>query len=333
MLSIIIVNYNCVPLLMDCIGSIQRETTRIEYEILIVDNSNDQAGKDKLCQQYPHIKWIGMGYNSGFARANNAGIRQSEGDTVLLLNPDTLILRHAIDNCYRQLELSSYVAAGVQLQNPDGTPQTSGMFAMKGGLNYLLPLPYLGELVKWLGEKVNVKKPSIEHITDDLEVDWINGAFLMVKKAIIARSGLLDEDFFLYAEEAEWCSRIRRQGKLVIYGRENVIHLQGETANDSFDSEGKGYYNLYDKKGRQLIVSNFVRFRKEFGLQWFGIMLLFYVLEIPVFLIAGMMDNIFRLRNPFKHLAKWCGYCGNVAYLIWLTPTIVKNKPYFYKVV
>jgi hypothetical protein len=165
-----------------------------------------------------------------------------------------------------------------------------------------------------------------------VEVDWINGAFLMVKRAAYELAGLMDEDFFLYAEEAEWCSRLRRIGRLCIYGQFRVVHLQGVSANETFGSEGKGYYNLYDRKGLQIMLSNFVRIRKQFGVGWYLVQILFYVADIPIFLLGLVLSRIGggdRARYSFHQFGR---YCRNVGFVIARTPTIIRNKPYFYKV-
>jgi GT2 family glycosyltransferase len=86
-----------------------------------------------------------MDYNSGFARANNAGILQSKSDIVLLLNPDIIIVDDCIRKCLEKFIIDSAIACSVQLVNPNGSPQITGNYFMKGGLNHLLPLPYLGE--------------------------------------------------------------------------------------------------------------------------------------------------------------------------------------------
>jgi len=163
-------------------------------------------------------------------------------------------------------------------------------------------------------------------------VDWINGAFLMVKKSAIAKAGLLDEDFFLYAEEAEWCSRLKKAGPLCLYGDLRVIHLQGETANETFGSDGKGYYNLYDRKGRQIMLSNFVRIRKQFGPGWFLIQLLFYIGVIPLFFLGMLLSRVTGKALPRYRWAQLWQYCKNVGVILARTPVIIRNKPYFYKV-
>ncbi len=331
-LSVIIVNYKTAALVLDCLRTLYAETQRIDFEVLVVDNASGDDSALLIQQAYPSVKWIQMSYNSGFARANNEGIRQSRGGIVLLLNSDTLVEGGAVIESCRLLAASPYIGCGVQLLNEDRTPQISGNYFMKGGLNYLLPLPYLGHWIRWAGEIFKVAKPNVPEATDLVEVDWINGAYLMVKKEAIDQAGLMDEDFFLYAEEVEWCGRLRKTGKLCIYGQYHVIHLQGASANETFASEGKGYYNLYDRKGLQIMLSNFVRIRKQFGVGWFLLQLLMYIIEIPVFFLGMAVSSLFGTRPHRYSLKKLGQYCRNVGRVIALSPVIIGNKPHFYKV-
>lgn len=314
----------------DCIQSIYAQNSKNNFEIVVVDNHSEDASKETITSLFPEITWIEMGYNSGFARANNKGICASKGQMVLLLNSDTIIENNAIEKCVNNFYSSGYVACGVQLLNEDGTTQISGNYAMKGGLNYLLPLPFMGNLLKLFANIIGAKKPNVPDATGIVEVDWINGAFLMVKKSAIEKAGLLDEDFFLYAEEAEWCSRLKKVGKLCIYGDINVTHLQGETSNETFNSSGKGYMNLFDKKGKQIMLSNLLRIRKEFGVGWFVFILSFYIFEIPIFFIGVLISKIFfSKRYSFQQTKK---YAENVFSIIKLARKIISNQPYFYKV-
>jgi GT2 family glycosyltransferase len=331
-LSIIIVNYKSPDLVLDCLHTVYLNTKDVVFEVILVDNASGDDSWEKITKAYPSVRWIQMDYNAGFARANNEGIRQSNGGIVLLLNSDTLAEDGAIGRCYDEFASSGYVACGVQLLNVDRTPQISGNFFMKGGLNYLLPLPYLGSLVKKAGLLFKVEKPNVPDAASLVEVDWINGAFLMVKKDAIEKAGLMDEDFFLYAEEAEWCSRLRRLGKICVYGQLHVIHLQGASANETFGSEGKGYYNLYDRKGLQIMLSTFVRIRKQFGVGWFALLLAFYILEIPVFFMGLLLLSIFRRGRGIFSFRQFRQYCKNIAIVMGKSFIIIRNKPYFYKV-
>jgi hypothetical protein len=136
----------------------------------------------------------------------------------------------------------------------------------------------------------------------------------------------------LYAEEAEWCSRIKKYGKLCIFGSVRVVHLQGEISSKTFNSSGKGYSNLFDRKGLQIMLSNLVRIRKQYGVGWFLFDLFFYILEIPFFFIGILLNKIFAPKKMKYFFPQFNGYCGNVFTIISLSPIIIRNKPHFYKV-
>jgi GT2 family glycosyltransferase len=330
-LSIIIINYKSIGLIRDCLHSIYTSKLSISLEIIIVNNDDLPGAVNPLVSEFPEIRWIDMRYNAGFARANNEGIRQAVADIVLLLNPDTIIPSNSLDECYQQFYASEYVACGVQLLNDDSSPQISGNYFVPGGLNYLLPLPYTGNFIKALGNLFSVKAPHVADSDSLTEVDWINGAFLMVKRSAIRKAGLMDEDFFLYAEEAEWCARLKKAGKLCIFGNVKVFHLQGISSNEAFLSAGKGYYNLYDKKGKQIILSNLVRIRKQYGIFWFLFDLCIYSMTIPIFLLGGLVSLLLPKSARTYNMSDWGGFSRNVLY-IWLkTPRILMNRPYFYK--
>ena len=326
-LSIIIVNYRTPQLVIDCLRTLYDQTDTGLFEVIVVDNDSGDGSEAIVCSVFPLVRWINMGYNSGFARANNEGIRRAVGGVVLLINSDTLVENRAIEGCYREFAASAYPACGVQLVNPDGSPQISGNYFVPGGLNSLLPLPYLGALVKGVGRATRAKVPNVPNARSLVEVDWINGAFLMVKKDAIVMAGFMDEDFFLYAEEIEWCSRLRKLGKLALYGQFQVVHIQGASANESFGSVGKGYYNLFDRKGLQIMLSNFVRIRKQFGIRWFLVQLFFYLFDIPIFFVAVLIPT----RKKRYTFVQFRGFCRNMRRLLGLTWVILRNKPHFYK--
>jgi GT2 family glycosyltransferase len=331
-LSVIIVNYKSADLILDALESLYSETASLLMEVFVVDNASGDDSLQRITQAYPKVTWIDMGYNAGFARANNAGIRASSGAVVLLLNPDTLVLDNAVARAYTALAASSYVACGVQLVNPDGSPQISGNYFMKGGLNHLLPLPYWGDLLRWTGYRAGTKVPNVLESSSVQEVDWISGAFLMVKRSAIEQAGLMDEDFFLYGEEVEWCSRLHKVGKLCLFGDYKIVHLQGETVVPEHGSSSKGYRGLFSKKDYQLMVSNHLRVRKQFGVGWFLFLLLNYSFGVLVYFIASFFHRLFTLRNPFGEWGQASRFALNVARLWAISPRIMGWNPYFYKV-
>ena len=176
-LSIIIVNYLSSHLIVDAIASVYLHTRRTAFEIIVVDNSSDKEGKELILNRYPDVKWIDMGYNAGFSRANNKGMAAASGNVYLLLNPDTLAIDNSIETCYEQLRSSAYVAAGVQLLDEKREPQISGSFFMKGGLNHLLPLPYWGGLLRWIGYQAKTKVPNVQKAKSMEDIESINLLF------------------------------------------------------------------------------------------------------------------------------------------------------------
>lgn len=332
-LSIIIVNYKSHQLIHNCLESIYNYIPVELFEVIIVSNDNDEDGKKQIINAFPSIFWIQMEYNAGFARANNAGMRIAKGDVFLLLNPDTLAIDKSIEGCYNKIIAGPYVASGVQLLDDQYNPQISGNYFIKGGLNLLLPIPYWGRFIRWLGYKSKAKVPNVRKAAAIEEVDWISGAFLMVKKIYVRQAGMLDEDFFLYAEEVEWCSRLRKLGSLCIYGDLHIIHLEGQTINKEYNINTKGYYNLFDKKGLQLMVSNHLRIRKQYGSLWFLFILINYTWGFLVYFILSSIKNIFTFTNPLDDWKKCFAFASNV-FRIWkLSPAIIRNKPHFYKMI
>ncbi|MEP6465365.1 MAG: glycosyltransferase family 2 protein [Parafilimonas sp.] len=331
-LSIIIVNYNAKAYIIDCIKSASNFSSVKDFEWIIVDNNSNTSTKNEIQNLFPFVKWIDMNYNAGFARANNAGIKAAKGDVILLLNPDTIVVDDCVNKCLELFLNDKAIACSVQLRNLDNSPQITGNYFMIGGLNQLLPLPYLGKFLRAIAFFFKAKKTNITKANSREKVDWINGAFLMVKKAAIEKAGLLDEDFFLYAEESEWCYRLNKIGQLVVYGDLKITHLQGEIINSEANNYEKGYFNLVDKKGLQLIVSNNLRIRKQYGIGWFLFNVLMYVLEIPIFLICSFIDNLIHFKNPFKSWIDCYKYSKNILILISLSSAIILKKKRLFNV-
>ena len=321
LLSIIIVNYRSTKYILDCLqsaGPVLMQNKEIEW--IIVDNDSNDDGENQIRSLFPQVQFLQMGYNAGFARANNAGIKIAKGAHVLLLNPDTLLPENSILNCVRRLAASDCVACGVQLVHADKTPQFSGSYFTKGGLNHVLELPYWGNTFKWVANVLNVSKPSFIQVEKEIKVDWVSGAFLMVKQSAIKKAGLMDEDFFLYAEEVEWCSRLGKIGPLCLFGDITVVHLIGTT-----------YSNLSDKTGLQLMISNHVRIRKQYGIFWFILLLLNYTWAVPYAYIVSVIMHTIKGKSPFTEMDYLNGFAKNVGTLWTMLPTIILGKKYFYK--
>src|SRR5688572_13653716 len=333
-LSIIVVNYKSPALVLDCIRSIYEQTRSISFEIIVVDNDSQDESESIIKAAFTDITWLQMGYNSGFDRANNAGIEISHGEFVLLLNADTIVLDGAITKSLSLLkEQPDAVGCGVQLLNTDGTTQISGAHLIRGGLNTLLPLPYLGRFIRYLGYRFKSTIPSVQTVTNTLSVDWIVGAYILVKRNVLQKAGLLDPDFFMYAEEIEWCGRLRQHGKLLLFAEPKVTHIGGGTSGDYYDTvEHENGKNLWNKKGRQIIVSTLLRIRKQFGIGWYLVVIGTYVAEVPIFFTCLLFDKILNGRKTKYSWQNAVNYAVNVGILLRYFLKILVNEPYFYKV-
>ncbi len=332
-LSIIIVNYRSSRHVLNCLHSIRESGMKIKYEIIIVDNASNDGSKEQILNAYENLIWIQSEYNAGFARANNMGIKAAKGRNILLLNADTIVKNNAIEHTVLIFDKEQqYSACGVQLLNPDGTKQHSGAKFIVGGINNFLALPYLGDLMRTIGYKLGKKQHNVVDMDQDMVVDWIVGAFIMTRRSNIEIAGLLDEDFFMYAEEIEWCSRLRKHGPMILFHEPRVVHVGGGTSSDFYKNiSNENFSSLHDKKGKQIILSQWLRIRKQYGLIWYLLHLLTYCSEIVVFGFCVTIDKVINGGKSTHEYSEWFGYSKNIFTLSRFIPSIAVNKHKFYK--
>jgi len=224
-LSIIIVSYNVCHLLLDCIQSVIDTTTGVDYEIIVVDNASADRSVDAVKELFPHIKVIANDRNVGFAQANNQGFDESEGDFLLLLNPDTAVKPGAI-KCVLEFMKNTPDAgmAACRLLNGDGSLQKS-----------IRPFPTIKEhlsralFIERLLYRQFWKKTYYQ--SAPLEVDYCTGAFMMVRRAALGDMPLLSPEFFMYAEEKDLAFRLREKGwKTYFVPFGEITHLAEQSA-------------------------------------------------------------------------------------------------------
>lgn len=333
-LSVIIVNFRSSGHVLNCLSSMRTGTKNIQYEIIVVDNASGDQSEQIILSSYPEVIWLQSKYNAGFARANNMGIRKAKGRMILLLNADTLILNDAIEKTFLFFEKeTTYAACGVQLINTDGSPQHSGARFVYGALNNLRPLPYAGKALRNIAFSSGIKQPNIFDVKKNEEVDWIVGAFLMTRKTVIDKAGLLDEDFFMYAEEIEWCARLRKIGPLILFHEPKVVHLGGGSSMDFYRmGQYDNSWDLWSKKGAQIMLSQFLRIRKQWGWRWFLIHFILYLTEIPFFAICLSVNMLINKKKTHYTWKQWHGFVKNMFTLIPYSPSILINQHRFYKI-
>jgi GT2 family glycosyltransferase len=215
-LSIVIVSFNARAELMACLLSLKKGPPSIEHEIVVVDNASTD-GSAEAAERIPGVRILRMGRNAGFSAANNAGIRATGGDLVLLLNSDTLVPPGALDRLAERLRATpSAAVAGPRLVDAGGHPELS-----------------FGRMISPLNE-LRQKRRSAQWIAEatarEQFVDWVSGACLLVYRADAAAAGLLDERFFLYTEDVDFCHAIRRLGRRVLFTpAAEITHLRGRS--------------------------------------------------------------------------------------------------------
>ena len=247
MVSIIIVNYNAGRLLKECIDSIYKESTITPFDVWVVDNNSMDASVPMVQQNFPQVNLIENKENVGFATANNQAITKCTGDYILLLNPDTLVLQNGIEKVVDFMEANPTVGiCGCKVLNEDGTLQlacrrsipTPGVaFFRLTGLSRLFPKSKI--MAQYNLTYLNPDEPH--------EVDAVSGAFLMIRKKVVDGIGLLDERFFMYGEELDWCLRAKKVGWMVMYypGAE-IIHYKGECSkSNSRKAAFEFYHSMY----------------------------------------------------------------------------------------
>jgi len=229
-LSIIIVNFNTRELLRQCLQSLYNTTRNVNFEVHVVDNDSSDGSTEMVKKEFPQVKLIENKRNEGFSRANNKAIPRTKGRYVLLLNSDTVVL---IQELYKMVafmdERREAGVVGCKLINKDGNLQLSAAWFPS-----LAKAFFGGEFVpKALGRLLGMERfPGQTYLTtmsheEIQDVDWVCGACLMVRKAVIEDVGLLDEKLFMYGEEIDWCFRIKKAGwKVMYYPNAKIVHYQ-----------------------------------------------------------------------------------------------------------
>lgn len=226
-LAIVIVSYNTRLDLERTLASLEAAPPSTPHKVVVVDNASSDASLEMVRERFPGVMAIDAGANLGFSKANNIGIRATAGGLVLLLNSDTVVPPGAIDGLVAELQSHPEAAVvGPRLVDGDGRPEIS-IGRMIGPLNELRQKT-IGTLYErgWFPVRRRVERM----LATPSEVDWVSGACLLVWRADAEAVGLLDERFFLYTEDVDFCASIRARGRRVRFVPSvEVRHLRGRS--------------------------------------------------------------------------------------------------------
>jgi GT2 family glycosyltransferase len=229
-LSIILVNWNAVDYLQDCIGSIYENTSGVELEVIVVDNSSTKGDVDTLKVPFPKILIIRSSENLGFARANNLGFTHSSAPYILLLNPDTKLVGPAINILWAAIKnLPDAGIVGCKHVNPDLTVQTTTIQKFPTIINQILNIEYLR--LRWPACGLWNIAPLFSDSCLPVVVDVIPGACMLIKRDVFAAVGGFSEDYFMYGEDIDLNFKVARTGLRNYYiPRAVIIHYGGRSS-------------------------------------------------------------------------------------------------------
>lgn len=287
-LSIIIVYYRGRKKLFDCLESIKKNSPKVKFEVLVVDNSEGSIGEE-LRNRFSWVTYIKSPYNLGYGAGNNLGVGKSSGEFLLILNPDTLVKPKAIDNLISFLEKNEDVGiVAPNLVNKEGK-----IFSQLGSKE-LTPLRGIVAL-SFLNKLFPNNPISREYWLKDLsmdkkrEVDVVPGSAFLIRKSVFEKAGRFDENIFLFFEESDLCRRVKKLGyRLFIIPDAEIVHFWTGA------KSGSSNINSIFKKSR------FYYFRKHFGLASAILVELFarfskrHFIFIVVFIIILFVYNLYK---------------------------------------
>ena len=250
-LSIIIVSWNTSALLLQCLDSIYQTGSRLAFEVIVVDNGSPDDSVSLVEKHYPAVMLIRNTQNLGFARANNQGLQIGKGRYFLLLNSDTIVPPGALEALIGTADAEPTVGVvGPKLLNMDGTLQRSWASFPS----------FWSEVV---GKNFPFRTP-VPNRPNTFDVDWIMGACMLVRRETLNDVGKMDEDYFFYSEETDWCFRIKKKNWKIWYiTHAEIFHLGGgSTQRGSVIQLVRLYQGklLYFKKNHGRFASTILRF-------------------------------------------------------------------------
>ncbi|MEI7028397.1 glycosyltransferase family 2 protein, partial [Paenibacillus sp. y28] len=282
-LSIVMVNYNTTNLTRNALNSIYASQTIFSYEVYLVDNNSPDRSIEEIRFEFPQVVFIQNEQNVGFARANNQAIRLSQGTYILLLNSDTEINVDTLQIVISYMQENHDVGAvGCKIVLPDGSLDK----ACKRGF----PTPsaaffYASRIYKLFPNKPRYNQYQLGHLNPDKvhSVDSLVGAFMLVRKKVVEQVGYLDEQFFMYGDDLDWCYRIKKDGwKIIYYPKTTILHYK------SASSKNKSYKIIYE-----FHRAMFLFYRKHYRRKYPWFVTGFVYIGIFANMVLGMITRRF----------------------------------------
>lgn len=283
-LSVVIVNYETFELTRNTVDSILDYSYPFDVEVIVVDNASSDDSLSRLQEYFGNkVKFIASKLNSGFAAGNNQALKTIDSRYVLLLNSDTVVWENTLNDIYGYMESNSDVGAcGCQVLLEDGNIDKACKRSFPNVKNSFFRLFHIPT-------KSKEDNYNLDDLDDDgiYEIDCLTGAFIFTRKEVLDEIGLLDETFFMYGEDIDFCYRIKNAGwKIVYYGKDKITHFKGASSKKQRPKLIYEFYRamyIYYKKHHVQDSSFLVNITVYFG--------------ISILCIVKLFLNIFKKKN------------------------------------
>ena len=329
-LSIIIVNYNVKDFLQSLLLSLNQALKNISHEIIIIDNASTDGSVELIRNNFSQVTLIDNKKNLGFSKANNLGLKISKGKYLLLINPDTLVSEDTLTGMIKFFDSHTEVGlAGCKILNPDGTLQLACRRSFPGPWTSFCKVTGLSTLFPKSKIFASYNLTYLDE-NKSCEVDAVSGSFMMFTRKVYEEIGGLDEEYFMYGEDLEYCYRIQKAGYKIYYvASTQIIHYKGESTKRSSIDETKIFYNamhLFVKKHfstsfvvefilrTAILVRGFISFLGKYKLIIWAIFLDFLFFDLSL-LIA---EKIYIGHNG------WLGFPSNNLIFIYTVPLLIQ---------
>jgi len=280
--SIIIVAWNVRKLVYDCLKSVYEQIKTIDFEVIYVDNASEDGSVEMVKEQFGDVRIIENDENKGFIKANNQGIEISKGRYVLLLNSDTVVLDNAIAKTVEFADANAEAAVfGCKVLNPDRSLQRT-CFLYPSVLNMFLSATYLYKIFprnKYFGRE----RMTWWDFDSVREVETVCGCFSLVRKEAIEQVGLMDERYFVYGDDPDWCYRFKKNGWVIMFTPDaQIIHYGSQTT-----GQMRKEFRL-QLEGSRLIFMRLHRSKLEFPVACF-LTAMFFFLRVPYWIAMAAL--------------------------------------------
>jgi hypothetical protein len=328
-LSIIIVNYNVKEFLQNLLHSVEKASSNISKEIIVIDNASDDGSVDTIKEKFSSVKLIENKNNIGFGSANNQGLAIAKGKYILFINPDCIVSEDTFDKMILFFEEHPDGGlAGCKILNSDGSLQLACRRSFPGPWTSFTKVTGLSNLFP---KSRIFARYNLTYLAENktYEVDAVSGSFMMIKKEVYEKVGGFDEQFFMYGEDLDLCYRVQKAGDKVYYVHNTqIIHYKGESTKRSNLDETKLFYyamQLFVKKHLssfpivEIILRTAIGFRKLFA--FLGKRKLALLTAVADFVFFNF--SLFIAEKIYKNMTDWVGFDPHAYFVIYTIPALI----------